>query len=61
MFRSKCAECGKQLPPKGCWWRYHYDEIEILCPKCAKSAMDFRFPSNLLCVDIVPPPIRGAT
>lgn len=58
MLRFKCAECGKQLPSslRGCWWRRYYGEVEILCPRCSLSAIDFRFGSDLISCDAILPP-----
>ena len=52
MCRFKCAECGKELPSLvGCWWRHYYQDIEILCPKCARACDGY----NLMSADVIPP------
>ena len=59
MSPFKCAECGKGLPSlKGCWWRHYYKDIEILCPKCGIASIDFRYPSNLMSCDTMPPEVK---
>lgn len=54
----KCAECGRDLPSLvGCWWRHYYQEIEILCPRCARAIIDERSSHGLMSADIIPPRI----
>lgn len=43
---------------KGCWWRHYYKDIEILCPKCGVASIDFRYPSNLMSCDTMPPEVK---